>query len=55
MRTHGSPIIGYLLGILPATMFGHSLWLRAQQTERPGCSIDHPIDMPKDLSGLSMY
>jgi hypothetical protein len=28
--------------------------LRAQQTERPGNSLDHPIDTPRDLSGLSI-
>lgn len=54
MRTRGSLIVGFLLGILSAAVFGHSLWLRAQQTERPGCSVDHPIDVPKDLSGLSI-
>src|SRR4029079_7118417 len=30
------------------------LRLRAQQTERPGNSLDNPIDVPRDLSGLSI-
>src|SRR5262249_15611940 len=28
--------------------------VRAQSTERPGNSLDHPIDTPRDLSGLSI-
>jgi hypothetical protein len=28
--------------------------LAAQLGERPGCSVDNPIDMPRDLSGLSV-
>jgi hypothetical protein len=40
---------GFLLGLLA------SLYLvRAQQTERPGNSLDNPIDVPRDLSGLSI-
>ena len=26
----------------------------AQQSERPGNSLDHPIDVPRDFSGLSL-
>jgi len=47
-------IFGFGMGILAATVFGHCWLLTAQQTERPGCSIDNPIDLPKDLSGLSI-
>lgn len=54
MRNPSHVIGGFLLGILATTLFGHVLWLHAQQTERPGCSVDHPIDMPRDLSGLSI-
>ncbi|MBV9124220.1 MAG: hypothetical protein JO112_12755, partial [Planctomycetes bacterium] len=47
-------IFGFLLGML-ATFYGsHVLWLRGQQTERPGNSLDNPIDVPRDLSGLSI-
>ena len=45
---------GFLLGIL-ASAYGTHQWLaHAQQTERPGNSLDNPIDMPRDLSGLSI-
>lgn len=45
---------GFLLGVL-ATAYGTHQWLaRAQQTERPGSSLDNPIDVPRDLSGLSI-
>src|SRR3954452_4824581 len=54
MRHRGSLIVGFLFGILAAGWFGHAFWLHAQQTERPGCSVDHPIDLPRDLSGLSI-
>jgi len=33
---------------------GHNLLVRAQLTERPGNSLDQPIDTPHDLSGLSI-
>ena len=45
---------GFVLGVL-ATVYGTHQWLAyAQQTERPGNSLDNPIDMPRDLSGLSI-
>ena len=45
---------GFLLGVM-ATAYGMHQWmLHAQQTERPGNSLDNPIDMPRDLSGLSI-
>ena len=34
-----------------------ALWTihtHAQVDERPGCSYDNPIDMPRDLSGCSI-
>lgn len=45
---------GFLLGVA-ATMYGMHQWaVRAQQTERPGNSLDNPIDVPRDLAGLSI-
>ena len=45
---------GFVLGVL-ATVYGTHEWIvRAQQTERPGNSLDNPIDIPRDLSGLSI-
>ncbi len=45
---------GFLLGVL-ATAYGTHQWFaHAQQTERPGNSLDNPIDIPRDLSGLSI-
>jgi hypothetical protein len=54
MRHRGSLICGFLLGLLAAGWFGHAFRVRGQQSERPGCSVDHPVDMPRDLSGLSI-
>ncbi|MCS6849938.1 MAG: hypothetical protein NZ700_02070 [Gemmataceae bacterium] len=47
-------VAGFLLGLAASSWLGHALRLWAQQTERPGCSIDNPIDVPRDLSGLSI-
>ncbi len=47
-------VSGFLLGIVAAVCCSNLLSLRAQQTERPGNSLDHPIDVPRDLSGLSI-
>jgi cytochrome c peroxidase len=45
---------GFLLGVL-ATAYCMQQWMAyAQQTERPGNSLDNPIDVPRDLSGLSI-
>ncbi len=45
---------GFVLGIL-ATVCVMQQWMaHAQQTERPGNSLDNPIDVPRDLSGLSI-
>ena len=54
MRSRRGLIVGFCLGIAVSTFFGHVFWVGAQQTFRPGCSVDHPIDVPKDLSGLSI-
>jgi hypothetical protein len=54
MRHRSGLIVGMVMGILVSAVVGHVLRLTAQQTERPGCSVDHPIDTPRDLSGLSI-
>src|ERR1700736_3654746 len=47
-------ISGFVLGMLATAYLGQTLRVRAQQTERPGNSLDNPIDTPRDLSGLSI-
>src|SRR5262245_24532621 len=54
MRHRAGLCVGFLLGILASAVFGHVFWAHAQLTERPGCATDHPIDVPRDLSGLSI-
>jgi len=51
---HTKKISGFILGVLCSVYVAHIWGLRAQQTERPGNSQDHPIDVPRDLSGLSI-
>ncbi|PWT70249.1 MAG: hypothetical protein C5B46_09830 [Proteobacteria bacterium] len=47
-------LCGFVLGV-GATMYATHQWMAyAQQTERPGNSLDNPIDIPRDLSGLSI-
>ncbi|HYV38852.1 MAG TPA: di-heme oxidoredictase family protein, partial [Gemmataceae bacterium] len=45
---------GFVVGVGFALYIGHGIGLFAQLSERPGCSIDNPIDMPRDLSGFSI-
>ncbi|MCI0378225.1 MAG: hypothetical protein L0215_11515 [Gemmataceae bacterium] len=45
---------GFALGVGAALYLGHALGLRAQLSERPGNSLSPPIEMPHDLSGLSV-
>jgi hypothetical protein len=45
---------GFILGVLATMYAGHQFFATAQQSERPGNSLDNPIDMPRDLSGLSI-
>ncbi len=54
MAKHNRWIISGFLGAVVSLFAGHVLGLYAQQTERPGNSLDHPIDTPRDLSGLSI-
>src|SRR5438105_1189485 len=50
----GWVVSGFALGALATGYLTFLLTARAQQTERPGNSTDNPIDMPRDLSGLSI-
>src|SRR5256885_11189999 len=45
---------GFLLGVMATVWCTHEWMAHAQQTERPGNSLDNPIDTPRDLSGLSI-
>ncbi|HZZ78511.1 MAG TPA: di-heme oxidoredictase family protein [Gemmataceae bacterium] len=45
---------GFILGVLASIYCTHEIIVRAQQTERPGNSLDNPIDVPRDLGGLSI-
>src|SRR2546428_8390765 len=47
-------ISGFVLGVAATLTLGHVLGVRGQLTERPGNSLDNPIDVPRDLSGLSI-
>ena len=47
-------ISGFIAGLGCALYLGHNLGVRAQLSERPGCSTDNPIDTPRDLSGSSI-
>jgi hypothetical protein len=55
MAKRGSLLLtGFLLGVLASVSLTHLLAVRAQQGERPGNSRDNPLDVPRDLSGLSL-
>src|SRR5271166_6109539 len=45
---------GFVAGVVVTLYLGHALAVRAQLSERPGNSRDNPIDVPRDLSGLSI-
>lgn len=45
---------GFCLGVFATVYFSHLLGVQAQQSERPGNSLDNPIDWPRDLAGLSI-
>src|SRR5262249_23181649 len=53
-KRSGCIVVGFAVVVVVWLCPGQSLALRAQQTERPGNSLDHPIAMPRDLSGLSI-
>jgi hypothetical protein len=50
----GLTLSGFAAGLLTAVFLGHLLSARAQLAERPGNSRDHPVRVPRDLSGLSI-
>src|SRR4051812_30772969 len=54
MRKHSGLLVPALFGVLVLAWCGCTLWLGAQQTERPGNSRDDPAATPHDLSGLSL-
>jgi hypothetical protein len=45
---------GFVVGVVATIYFGQALGVWAQLSERPGNSLDEPIDTPRDLSGLSI-
>ena len=45
---------GFVLGVLASLAISRQVLLHAQQSERPGNSLDNPIERPRDLSGLSI-
>src|SRR5438552_5752630 len=45
---------GFVLGVGATLYLCQTVWVRGQLSERPGNSLDNPIDMPRDLSGLSI-
>src|SRR5262245_45019067 len=47
-------VCGCAAGVAAVCYLGYVLHTGAQQSERPGNSLSSPIDMPKDLSGLSI-
>jgi hypothetical protein len=47
-------ISGLVVGGAAVLCLGYGLGVRGQLSERPGNSLDHPIDTPRDLSGLSI-
>src|SRR5438128_5212597 len=55
MRKHSTSLVGgFLLGLTACAWLGQLLALLAQQSERPGTSRDNPVDVPRDLTGLSL-
>lgn len=45
---------GFCLGVAATIFLSHHLTVHGQLSERPGCSTDPAIDLPHDLSGLSI-
>ena len=50
----GLVISGFVLGVGATLYLCQTMWVRGQLSERPGNSLDNPIDVPRDLSGLSI-
>lgn len=55
-RAHATAlwVTGFISGLGFALYLGHNWGAHAQLSERPGGSTDHPIDLPRDLSGYSI-
>jgi di-heme oxidoreductase (putative peroxidase) len=47
-------VAGFVAGVAATLWCSRQLGVFAQQSERPGNSLDHPIDVPRDLTGLSI-
>ncbi|HEU4387271.1 MAG TPA: hypothetical protein VFV34_05705, partial [Blastocatellia bacterium] len=47
-------VLTFLLLVAAAALTGAHVRVSAQLSERPGNSTDNPIDLPRDLSGLSI-
>src|SRR5947209_5515726 len=47
-------VCGFAIGVLATLSLNGSWGVWAQLSERPGTSLDNPIDTPRDLSGLSI-
>jgi hypothetical protein len=55
MRKPNRPFIsGIVAGLVGSSILAHFMVVRAQQSERPGNSRDDGVNMPRDLSGLSI-
>src|SRR6516225_3190201 len=50
----GFIISGFVLGVGATLFLCQTMWVRGQLSERPGNSLDNPVDTPRDLSGLSI-
>lgn len=45
---------GFVAGVVVTAYLSQQIFVGAQQSERPGNSLSQPIEMPHDLSGLSI-
>ena len=51
---HRTAAVAGLVGLVALAWLIWNNLAPAQLGERPGCSLDNPIDTPRDLSGLSI-
>src|SRR5262249_45856226 len=55
MRKHNRPVIsGVVAGLVGCGILAHFMLVPDQQSQRPGNSRDDGVNMPRDLSGLSI-
>lgn len=47
-------LCGIVVGVAATLYLSHRVFLQGQLSERPGNSLDQPIELPHDLSGLSI-